>query len=187
MIKPLGVLLVLCVVLVLLLFLVIAVLWMVHCIRHGKRNKATALGIASASLAVFCAFATYAVAPKGGRTIAQLQLPGNREFILRHYRYGWFEYPKARFYARDAKGVWTSFALISELINPINASLILDTSKQEISVGKAGWYRVDKDDLIFEDGGRGKTWQLLPGIEPSDDNIYENAAPSTSVLIRRDE
>ena len=187
MIKPLGVLLVLCVVAVLLLCLIFALWRMGHNYRRANQSKAVTLGIVSLAIAVLCAYATYAVSPKGGRTIAQLQLPEKREFILRHYRYGWFEYPKLRFYARDNSGRWTSFAVISELINPNDISLVYDEAKQGIAVGIAGAYDAKNNYFTNIDGSSGKVWQLAPGIEPNQDELNGTIASHTSVLVSRGE
>ncbi len=172
MIKPMGVLLVLGVVLALILCLV-PVLWgIAHCIRNRAWKTAVVLGIAAVGIVVSSAWAVYAVAPKGSRTIAQLELSNGRMFTVRHYRFGWLEYPKARFYARDTKGLWTSFEVISELVNPNAASLVLDASAQEVQLTGVGWYRIEDNDFVNIDGSRGNTWQLPPTIEPGEEDIY---------------
>lgn len=177
-IKPLGVMLILGVVLALALCLLLALGGLAYCIRRRARKKAVVLGIVSAAIAVFCAWAVYWVAPKGGRTIAQMDLPDGRTFVVRHYRFGWTEYPKVRFYARDKEGAWTSFALIAELVNPNDTSLVLDASRQEVEVAPAGWYRIQANDFVNIDGSRGPTWQLPLDIEPGEEDIYDRTAYS---------
>jgi len=170
-IKPLGVLLVLVVVLSLVLFLVLALWGIVHCVRSGARKTAVVLGIAVVGIAVYSACAIYAMAPRGGRTIAQLELSDGRAFVVRHYRSGWLEYPKARFYARDTEGAWTSFALISELVNANATSLVLDASGQEVEMAGVGSYRIQDNDFVSVDGSRGTKQQLPPGIEPGQEFV----------------
>ena len=172
MIKPMGVLLVLGIVLALVLCLVLALWGIVHCIRSRARKTAVVLGIAAVGIVVFDAWAIYAVAPKGGRTIAQLELSDGRACVVRHYRSGWLEYPKVRFYARDTQGVWTSFVVISELVNPNSTSLVPDASAQKVQVPGVGWYRIQDNDFVNPDGSRGTTCQLPPGIEPGEEDIY---------------
>jgi len=170
-IKPMGVLLVLGLVLALVLCLVPVLLGIVHCIRSRARKTAVVLGIAVVGIVVFDAWAICAVAPKGARTIAQLEFPDGRAFVVRHYRSGWFEYPKVRFYARNTEGVWTSFVVISELVNPNSAWLVLDASAQEVQA-PGGWYRIQDNEFVNPDGSRGATRQLTPGIEPGEEDIY---------------
>ncbi len=175
MIKPPGVLLVLGVALALALCLIPAIWGIVHSLRSRKRKTAVALGIAAVGVLVFDAWAIHAVAPKGARTIAHLEIPGGRAFTLRHYRSGWFEYPKARFYARDPKGVWTGFVLISEFVNPNASSLALSRSKQEVDVPGVGSYQIQDNDFVNVDGSRCATLRLPPGAKPEEDDIYASA------------
>ena len=187
MLKPLGVLLALVFLAVLLLYMVFALWWMVRAFKRGHRKTSITLALTTMAIAVFCAFALNALAPKGGQTIAQLQLPGNREIVVRHYRYGWFEYPRVRFYARDPNGVWTSFIIISELVNARSTSLKFDATKQEVTLDTAGWYRVDFNDFVNIDGGRGRAWQLASGVDPRTEQLNGITANPTSVLIRQGE
>ncbi|MCC6153699.1 MAG: hypothetical protein IT367_08070 [Candidatus Hydrogenedentes bacterium] len=187
MLKPLGVLLALVFLAVLLLYMLFALWWMVRAFNRGYRKTSITLAFTSMAIAVFCAFALHALAPKGGQTIAQLQLPDNREIIVRLYRYGWFEYPRARFYASDQNGVWTSFVIISELVNARKPSLTFDATKQEVTLDSAGWYRIDFNDFVNIDGGRGKAWQLAPGVDPRTEQLNGITANPTSVLIRQGE
>ncbi|MCC6696676.1 MAG: hypothetical protein IT365_13685 [Candidatus Hydrogenedentes bacterium] len=176
---PLGVLLVLAVVSVLVLCLILAFAGIVLCIRRRARKTAIALVIVSAAIAVLCVWAVYWVAPKGGRTIAQLDLPDGRTFVVRHYRFGWTEYPKVRFYARNKEGAWTSFMLIAELVNPNDTSLVMDASRQEVEVAPiGGWYRIKENGFLNIDGSWGPTRQLPPGVEPGAEDIYDRAAYS---------
>lgn len=171
MIKPLGVLLVLVVVIFMLLSVFVSLWKLARFLRRGERMKAALLGIAAAAVAVMCAWAIHAVAPKGGRTIAELQFPDKREFVVRHYRYGWFEYPKVRFYARDQDGTWTSFSVISELVDANTLSLVLDATAEQVQVGKAGSYLIQQKDFVNIDGSRGNIWRLPPGIEPGEEDL----------------
>jgi len=171
-IKPLGVLVVLGCVLVLVLCLFLALWGIVRCMRRRARKTAAVLGIAAVGIAVLSACAICAVAPKGGRTIAQLDLADGCAFVVRHYRHGWFEYPKVRFYSRDMQGAWTSFALIAELVDPNDTTLVLDASEQEIEVPGVGCYSIRNNDFVNVDGSRGTKWQLPPGVEPADEDIH---------------
>lgn len=170
--KPMGVLLVLGFALALVLCLVPALWGIVHGIRSRARKTAVVLGIVAVGIVVFDVWAIRAVAPKGARTIAQLELPDGRALIVRHYRSGWLEYPKVRFYARDTEGVWTSFVLISELVNPNSASLVLDAAGQEVQMPGVGRYRIQDNDFVNIDGSRGTVRQLPLGIEPAEEDIY---------------
>lgn len=169
--KPMGVLLVLLAVVALVLCLFLTLLAMVDCIRRRARKKAVASGVAAVVILVMSAWAIYAVAPKGGRTVAQLELSDGRAFAVRYYRFGWLDYPKAWFYARDEAGAWTSFELISELVNPNAASLALDASAEEVEMPGVGTYRIDHNDFVNIDGSRGRTRQLPPGVEPGEEDI----------------
>ncbi len=179
MIKPMGVLLVLALVLTLLPCLILALWGLVHYTRVRARKTAVVLGIIVVAIAVFSVSALYVVAPKGGRTIAKLDLPDGRAFVVRHYRYGWFEYPKVRFYARNANGDWTSFSVISELIDPGATSLVLDAAAQEIQLTGAGWFRIEHNEFVNVDGSRGTVWQLPPGIDPGEEDINSGAHSSS--------
>ncbi len=171
MIKPMGVLLVLGIVVILLLCLPFALWGVVRCVRYRKRMAAAFLGMVALAIVVLSAWAVYATAPKGARTIAQLNLPDGRVFVVRHYRYRWLEYPKARFYARDADGIWTSFALISELVNPSATSLVLDESVQEVQLPGVGCYRIPNNDFVIIDGSRANKLPLPPGTEPGEEYL----------------
>jgi hypothetical protein len=165
-----GVLVVLGVVLVLILCLLF-VLW--GLVRNGRRKTASVLGIAALGIVAVVMWAIYTVAPKGGRTIAQLELADGRAFVVRHYRYEWTEYPKVRFYARDTEGAWTSFVLIAELVNPNATSLVLDPSEQKVEVAPTGgWYRIPDNDFVNIDGSWCTAQQLPPGIEPGEEDIH---------------
>lgn len=172
MIKPFGVLLVLGFVLALFLCLITALLRVVHSVRSRARKRAAVQGIGAVVIAMFAAWTIYAVAPKGARTIAELRLPDGHAFVVRHYRYGWFEYPKVRFYARDTQGVWSSFMVISELVNPNSISLALDASSQEVRVPGVGWYRILDNDFVNPGGSRATTSQLPLGIELGEEDVY---------------
>ncbi len=167
-----GVVLVLGLVLALIFCLIAAIWELIHCIRSRARKKAVILGIVAAGIIVFDMCAIHAVAPKGARTIAQLEIPGNRCFVVRHYRSGWFEHPEVRFYARDRQGIWTSFAVIWELVNPNSTSLVLDASEQEIQVPGVGSYRIQDNDFVNPDGSRCTTYQLPQGVEPGEEDIH---------------
>ncbi len=166
MIKPLGVLLVLGFVGALILCLPFVLWRLVHNVRIGSRKAAALWGIVALAMVMSSAWTVYSVAPKGARTIARMELLDGHAFVVRHYRYGWFEYPKVRFYARDTDGTWTSFAIISELVNLRSSSLNLDESTQSVEFLPAGWYSIPNNDFINIDGSRGDTWQLPPGVEP---------------------
>jgi hypothetical protein len=150
------------------------VLWgFVHSVRRGAWKKAVALGIAAAAIVLFDVWAIHVVAPKGGRTIAQLELPDGRAFMVRHYRFGWVEAPKVRFYARDTQGVWTRFVLIWELVDPNSPTLLLNEQKQEVEIPGVGWYRIQENDWINPDGpGYTPPFQLPPGIEPGEEAAF---------------
>lgn len=171
MIKPMGVLLVLGFVGVLCLCLPFALWGLARCIRARKRTSAAFLGLIALAMVVLCSMAVGAVAPKGARTIAQLNRPDGRAFVVRHYRYGWLEYPKVRFYARDTDGNWTSFAVISELVNPNTAALTLDESAQEVQLPNAGWYRIPDDDFVNVDGSRANKLPLPTGTKPGEEAL----------------
>ncbi len=170
MIKPFGVMLVLGLVAALLLCL-LPVLWgLVHSVRSRAWRKAATLGIAMVAIIAFAVWAIYAVAPKGARTIAQLELPDGRAFMVRHYRFDWFQGSKVRFYARDTQGTWTRFVLISELVDPNSPTLLLNDAKQEVEIPGVGWYRIPENDWINLDGpGYTPPFQLPPGIEPGEE------------------
>jgi len=174
-IKPLGVLLVLGVVAALLICAINATWRSLLNFRRGKRNRAVTLLILALGIFAMSAWAVYAVSPKGGRTVAQLKLPDHREFVVRHYRYGWLEYPKARFYARDTNGAWTSFTLISELVNPNATSLVLDASTQQVHVNGVGSYLLQQNEFVNIDGSRGTKRLLPPETVPDEENVYETS------------
>lgn len=169
--KPMGVLLTLGIVLALSFCLVLALWGIARCIRSRARKTAMALGIAVAGIVVFNAWAIYVVAPKGARTIAQLELPDGHAFVVRHYRYGWLEYPKVRFYARGPEGVWTSFGLIAEWVVPNATSLIMDVQKQQVDMPGVGAYLIQDNDFVLLDGSRGVMRQLPSGVEPGEEDI----------------
>jgi len=172
-IKPFGVMLVLGLVATLLLCL-LPVLWgLVHNVRGRAWKKAFWLGIAAVAIVVFNVWAIYAVAPKGARTIAQLELPDGRAYIVRHYRFGWVEAPTVRFYARDTQGVWTRFVLIWELVDPNSTTLLLNEAKQEVEVPGVGWYRIQENYWIHPHGPSDTPpLQLPPGIEPGEEATF---------------
>jgi len=172
MIKPFGVLLVLGLVAALALCFLLALWGIVRCRRTGARKAAAALAIAAAGILALSGWAIWAVAPRGGRTIAELEFPDGRMFVVRHYRSQWLEYPKVRFYARSSEGVWTSFEVIAELVDPGATGLVLDEPAQEIEAPGVGWYRIQDDDFVHPDGSRGARLQLPPGIEPGDEDIH---------------
>jgi hypothetical protein len=176
-VKPLAVLLTLVLVGVLLLCMIPVLWWLVQSIENRERKSAVFLGIVALGIFMFSAWAGYWMAPKGGRTIAELELPDGRAFVVRHYRYGWLDYPKVRFYARDTNGSWTSFALIAELVNSNGASLALDESAQNVDLGTGGWYRIQEKDFVNIDGSRPASRRLPPGIEPGEEDIH--ARPDT--------
>jgi len=171
-IKPLGVLLVLSVVLLLIFFLFLTLWRALRCIRSRKPKTAVVLGIVAMGIAVFCAWATYAVAPKGAQTIAELESPDGRAFIIRNYRYGWLEYRKVYFYSRNIEGVWTSFRLISELVNPNTVSFVLNESAREVEVPGVGCYLIQENSFVNIDGSGGTSRQLPPGVKPGEEDIY---------------
>jgi len=172
MIKPMDVLLVLAIVLALIPYLVLALWRIAHCIRTHAWWVVVALGIVMVGIVLFSTWAIYVVAPKGGRTTAQLEIPNGQMFVVRHYRFGWLEYPKVRFYVRDPKGAWTSFGVISELVNPNAPSLILDEQTQQVQLLSAGYYLIQNNDFVNIDGSRGTVWQLPSGVEPGEEAIY---------------
>lgn len=173
--KPMGVVLVLGIVCAL-AFCLVPTLWgFVRSVRSRARKRAALLGILAAAIIVFNVWAVYAVAPKGGRTIAQLELADGRAFVLRHYRYGWLEYPKVCFYARDPYGVWTRFTVIAELIDANATTLLLNASAQEVALGKAGGtYRIPHNEFLNIDGSGSDGWPLPPGVAPDEDDIYRD-------------
>jgi len=168
--KPFAVMLVLGIV-VLLALCLIPILWkLVRSMRHNLRKRALILGIMVAVIVTFDAWALYEASPKGSRTIAQLNLPEGRKVIVRHYRYGWFEYPSVRFYARDTAGIWTRFNLIAELVAPNSPSIEFKSENQEVEMWGVGWYFIERNEFIHVDGGSYTTCQLPPGITPENDD-----------------
>ncbi len=151
----------------------IFLMWgMVRSIKRGARKKTAVFGIVAVGIVAFSAYALSAAAPRGGRTIAQLTLPDGREFLLRHYRFSWLDYPKVRFYVHDTDGTWTSISVISELISPNSTTLTLDSSGRQIEIGDAGGTYVIQDKYFANiDGGGGFSRQLPPGIEPGEEDI----------------
>lgn len=169
--KPMGVLLTLGIVLALSFCLVLALWGIARCLRRRARKTAITLGILVAAIAMFNTWAVCVVAPKGVRTIAQLELPDGHAFVVRHYRYGWLEYPKVRFYARGPEGVWTSFGLIAEWVVPNATSLIMDVQKQQVDMPGVGAYLIQDNDFVLLDGSRGVMRQLPSGIEPGEEEL----------------
>lgn len=169
---PLGVMLVFGIVAIFAVCL-IPILWkLVRSIRTREWKKAWIFGIVAVGIITFDAWALYEASPKGGRTIAQLELPEGREIIVRHYRYGWFEYPTVRLYARDTTGTWTRFNLVAELVDPNSPSLELKAEKQEVEMWGVGTYQIESNKFIHADGGGYADCQLPPGIEPETDVKY---------------
>ncbi len=172
--RPMGVLLTLVVVFVLVLCLIPTLWGMVRGIRSRARTKTVVLGIVAVGIVAFSTWAIVSVAPKGARTIAQLKLPDGGQFVLRHYRFGWLEYPKVRFYVRDTDGTWTVFPVISELVDPNNAPLKYSPGVQ-VQIGDAGgWYQIQEKAFINVDGPGPLGWQMPPGVEPGEEDIYKN-------------
>ena len=154
----------------------IPTLWgLVRSIRRGTRKKTAVLGIVAFGIVAFSAWALICAAPKGARTIAQLKLPDGQEFVLRHYRFGWKESPKVRFYTREPDGTWTSYTANSEGVDPYSASLVLDAARGEISAGVAGSYLISEKQFIYPWGPDGVIARHLPlGVEPDEDDIYRD-------------
>ncbi|MFM1919381.1 MAG: hypothetical protein RLZZ303_1015 [Candidatus Hydrogenedentota bacterium] len=169
--KPVGVLLVLGLAVALALCLVPIFWFALRGIQRRNGRKPVALVAAALVIVAFDAWAIYAVAPKGGRTIAQLHLPDGRAVVVRHYRFGWLEYPTVRLYARDTQGVWTRFYLIAELVDPNTPRLVFDASEQKVQMPGVGWYQFQDNYFTHIDGGSyGLTIQLPPGIEPGEED-----------------
>lgn len=175
MIKPFGVLLVLGIVTALALCFLLALWGIARSWRAGARKTTAVLAIAAAGILALSVWAIWTVAPRGGRTIAELELPDGRAFVVRHYRSQWLEYPEVRFYARSSEGVWTSFEVIAELVDPGATRLVLDEPAQEIEAPGVGWYRIQDDDFVNLDGSRGGRRQLPPGVEPGNENLQASA------------
>ncbi len=170
---PIGLMLLFGVVSILMLCLVPVVWGIVRSIRSRARVKAAVLGVVAVGIFALSAWMIGAQAPKGARTIAQLKLSDGREFVVRHYRYGWLEYPKVRFYARDANGVWTRFPVIAELVDSRAASLVVNTSAQQVELmsGKyfVSTYVIRNGSYVHVDGSGSDPWELPPGIEPGEE------------------
>lgn len=161
---------------ILILCLLLIVWGFVRSIQSRARLKATMLGIAAATIVVFVGFSSWMIAaqaPKGDRTIAELKLPDGREFLVRHYRHRWLEFPIVRFYARDTTGVWTSFPVYAELVNSNDASLVFQASAQIVEFWSHGYlvnsYDLHDGNFVHVDGPGSISWNLPPGIEPGDE------------------
>lgn len=170
-IKPIGTILALGVVGVLIVIVPFVIGDLMKIARARGRRVTLISGIAALLIAGLCVWAVYAVAPKGSRTIAQLNLPDGHALVLRHYRHGWFDYPKVRLYARDADGTWTSFAIIAELVNPNTPSLLYDEVDKEVDLPGVGWYRPDLNAFVHIDGGWANARELPPGLQPDEDDV----------------
>lgn len=170
---PIGVLLLFAVVSVLGLGL-IPILWgIVRSVKRGARKTAVTLVILAVAIVAFSVCAVISQAPKGARTIAELNLPDGHQFLVRHYRFGWLEYPMVRFYVREPGGTWTSFILYSELIDPNNTSLTVDSAKTNVTIGKAGgWYPIREKYIVHVDGPGDFGMKLAAGVEPGEEDIY---------------
>jgi len=158
----------------LLLSLVPLVWWMMRCIRSRARVRAAVLGTVAVGIVALSAWAIAAAAPRGARTLDQLETADGRAFVVRHYRFGWLEYPTVRFYARDPDGAWTVFPVIAELINPNDTSLVLNGSgaAQEVQIGDAGgWYRISDGNFVNVDGPGHTSAQLPPGMAPGEEDL----------------
>lgn len=172
--KPPLVLLLLVGVGFLFLCLVPLVLWMLRCVRRGAWVKAAVLGTAAVGIVALSAWAVVKVAPQGARTLDILETPDGRMFIVRHYRFGWLEYPAVRFYARDPDGDWTVFPVIAELIDGNNTALTVTGtgSARQVQIGEiGGWYVVHDGNFVNVDGPGHTSAQLPPGIEPGQEDL----------------
>ena len=174
--KPIGVMLLFGVVSVLMLCLVPIAWGIVRSIQKRAWKKAAVLGIVAVGIVATGSWAIAAQAPKGARTIAQLNLPDGREFVVRHYRHGWFEYPKVRFYARDTTGVWTSFPVYAELVVANATSLVADARAQQVQLMSGGYwvntYVIQDGSYVHVDGPGSVSWQLPPGIDPGEEDLH---------------
>ena len=174
--KPMGVLLVLGVVGILILCLVPTIRGIVRSFRNRAWKTTAAMGIVAAGIVATSSWAILDLAPKGDRTIAQLKLSDGREFVVHHYRYGWLEYPKVRFYARDTNGVWTSFPVYAELVDSNATTLVLDASGRQVELlsgeRRVNSYIIQHNSIVHVDGPGSIKWQLPPGIEPGEENLY---------------
>lgn len=162
---------------ILMLCLIPIAWWIVRSVRSRARTKAALLGIVAIGIITFGFWAIGAQAPKGDRTIAQLKLPDGHEFVVHHYRHGWFEYPKVRFYARDPKGIWTSFPVYAELVVANATSLETDESAQQVQLMSNGYwvntYVIQDGSFTHVDGPGSVSWTLPPGVEPGEEeNIH---------------
>jgi hypothetical protein len=173
MLKPLGVIFMSRLVVVL---VILAVLTLIYCIRLRSRKALKWWALTTLTVLLLGAGATFVVAPKGARTVARLELPQGRAFVLRHTRDHWMEMPKVRFYARNPAGTWTSFQVISELVGA-STTLTYDAASQEVVVFGAGSYSIPSNDYVQVDGSRLKNWQLPAGTQPGEeDPQLENPA-----------
>ena len=134
------------------------------------------LGIAAVGIMATSLWAISGAAPKGGRTIAELKLSDGREFVVRHYRDRWLEYPKVRFYALDADGVWTSFPVYAELVDLNAAKLVADATAQQVQFMSGDYlvntYVIQDGNFVHVDGPGSISWTLPPGVEPGEEVIY---------------
>lgn len=168
--KPLAVLLILAIVALLIPCLFAAMWCAVRGVRRGNRRSATLWSAVSAAIVAFSGWALYEAAPKGGRTIGQLELSDGQTFLVRHYRYAWLDPPRIRFYARDADGGWTSYILIWELVDPDAVTLAIDEAGQRIDLGTAGTYQIARKSYINIDGSPAKQTELPAGVEPGEED-----------------
>jgi hypothetical protein len=166
MIKPMGVLLILGLALVLMMCLVLVLYALVRGARNRAWKHVIALGVAAIGLATINTWMVTAAAPKGARVVGELTLPDGRLCVLRHYRTGWFEYPKAVFYVCNGGGTWTRFELIAELVDPEAATLLLDDETGTVPVPGVGLYQPGDDTFRHVDGSASPKRALAVGVSP---------------------
>lgn len=171
MLKPFGVMLVLAGVAVLVILLVPLGWGILRSIRAQAHRRTGLLGVMALGVVFLSAGTLYGLAPKGTQVLAQQELPDGQAFVVRSYRYGWFDYPELRFYARDVSGDWTAFQLISELGNSPSISLVVDASKQEVEIPGVGWYRISDHEFVNPDGSRASQSSLPEGIAPGEEDL----------------
>lgn len=168
--KPLAVLLIFAIVALLIPCLLAAIACAVRGARRRDRRAAILWSVASAAIVGFGASALYEAAPKGARTIGQLDLPDGQSFLVRHYRDEWLAPPRIRFYARDEEGGWTSYILIWELVDPDGVTVSFDETRRRIELGPAGTYLIAEESYINIDGSPAKQTELPAGVEPGEED-----------------
>lgn len=169
--KPFAVMLIFAVVALLIPCLLAALWCAVRNARRQRQRPAIMWSVASAAIVAFSAWALYEAAPKGARTIGQLDLPDGQSFLVRHYRHEWLAPPRIRFYARDEEGGWTSYILNWELVDPDAVTLAIDEAERRVDLGPAGMYQIAEKSYINIDGSPATRKELPAGVKPGEEDL----------------